>query len=204
MLARACVVCRHHGETDLCADCVGRLVPGPDEPDGLVDGCPPLAALLAYDETSAALVLAIKRQGLRALARRLGRALGALADPAAVDLVTWAPTAGARRRERGFDQAQLLAGAAAATLGLRAEATLRRRPGPPQARRSGSERRRHPGFDLVRRPPTLVDRCVLLVDDVATTGATLAAASAVLESAGASVTAIVVAVAPVPRSSSAA
>jgi predicted amidophosphoribosyltransferase len=99
-----------------------------------------------------------------------------------VQVVTWAPTTTPRRRARGFDHAELLARGVARSVLLPARAALRRRPGPPQTGLSRRARRSGPCFDLLdARLPS----GVLLVDDVATTGATVSAAAAALRSGGA-------------------
>jgi predicted amidophosphoribosyltransferase len=95
--------------------------------------------------------------------------------------VTWAPTSAARRRERGFDQARLLARAVARRLHRPCRALLMRQPGPPQTGRPRRDRLAGPRFSVTRNPP----RRVLVVDDVVTTGATLIAAARALKVAGA-------------------
>jgi predicted amidophosphoribosyltransferase len=142
-------------------------------------------ALFAYDGLARDLIARIKYWRTRAtvpwLAERMA-ALVALADEDAhVHLVTWAPTTASRRRDRGFDHAELLARGVARALGIRAGPTLRRRPGPPQTGQPAAVRRAGPRFGA--RSAGL-PHCVLLVDDVATTGATLAAAAAALRSRG--------------------
>ena len=98
-----------------------------------------------------------------------------------VDVVTWPPTTAVRRRQRGFDQAEHLARAVARGLGLPARPCLSRHPGPSQTGRSARERHRGPVF----RSAGVAGLRVLVVDDVATTGATLGAAARALRSAGA-------------------
>jgi predicted amidophosphoribosyltransferase len=100
-----------------------------------------------------------------------------------VDLVTWAPTSASRRRERSYDQAEVLARAVAWRLGVPCRRLLRRADGsPPQTGRTREERLDDgPAFEARRR----VRGTVLLVDDVVTTGATLRAAEAALRAAGA-------------------
>jgi predicted amidophosphoribosyltransferase len=102
--------------------------------------------------------------------------------PNAVDVVTWAPTTAARRRARGFDQGELIARFVAAELCLPCRRFLRRRPGLPQTGRSAADRWSGPDFLVRRAPPGRV----LVVDDVVTTGATVAAAARALRAAGAS------------------
>jgi predicted amidophosphoribosyltransferase len=137
-------------------------------------------ALLAYDGAGRALVGALKFANARPVARALGPALAALAPP--VDVVTWAPTSPARRRQRGFDQAELLARAVARSLGVPCRCLLGRLPGMPQTGRTRAARLADPPvFVALGRPPP----CVLVVDDVVTTGATVRAALVALREAGA-------------------
>ena len=106
---------------------------------------------------------------------------GPLVDSAEIDVVTWAPTTVARRRQRGFDQAELLGRSVARRLHKPARALLRRRPGPAQTGQPAARRRSGPRFETAKP----VAGRVLLVDDVITTGATVTAAALVLWAAGA-------------------
>jgi predicted amidophosphoribosyltransferase len=124
-------------------------------------------------------------------------ATAAIALPGPVDAVTWVPTTPARRRTRGFDHGELLARAIGRRARLPVRRTLGRAPGPPQTELAAAARRTGPAlFVLARRVPARV----LLVDDVATTGATVAAAARALRGAG-SETITVVTAARTPRGS---
>jgi ComF family protein len=146
-------------------------------------------AARVYDERAACLVHALKYGSRRALAPALADAIAAaLPSALAPDAVTGVPLHPARRRERGFDQAALLAEALADRVGAPylAGALRRTRPTPPQVGRSAMLRRRNvSGAFEVSAPARLRGRRVLVVDDVLTTGATLEACLAALRDAGA-------------------
>jgi len=104
--------------------------------------------------------------------------------PRAVRTVSSAPLHDARRRERGFDQAEVIARCVADILSAPYEPLLRRTHWTePQARRGHSDRQLGDLdgiFVCSRRPPDHV----LLCDDVVTTAATLDAAAQALKAAG--------------------
>lgn len=142
-------------------------------------------AVLRYEGAGRDLVTALKYRNHRAALDRLARA-GAARVVGAVDVVTWPPTSAARRRRRGYDQAELAARAVAGHLGRPARPLLRREGGPPQTGRSAADRRDGPRFTARRGAAARVAGArVLLVDDVVTTGATLRAAARVLAELGA-------------------
>jgi predicted amidophosphoribosyltransferase len=126
-------------------------------------------------------VARLKYRNARAAVPWLAAAMAAVVDRSGLQAVTWVPTTARRRRGRGFDQAEVLARAVARRLGLPCVRLLRRGAGPPQTGRHLAERRLGPRLTARGRVPSTV----LVVDDVVTSGATLAAAAMALRSAGA-------------------
>ncbi len=161
-----------------------------------VDAC---LALLSYEGAGRELVARLKYRNHRAALPGLARAMASLVtDPERVEVVTWAPTTPERRRQRGFDQAELLARATARHLRRPCRRLLVRLPGPAQTGRPLAERRGSPHFRARLQVP---GSSVLVVDDVITSGATVAAAALALRRAGASsVTALAAARTPFPDS----
>ena len=130
-------------------------------------------------------VRAIKFHGHRAAARSLGGALGSLLPLPADSLVVPVPLHPTRLRERGYDQAALLAHACARAAGLplAVRGLVRRRDTPAQARLDASARRKNLAGAFVA-PAPLAQPTVALVDDVLTTGATAEACARALRAAG--------------------
>jgi len=128
------------------------------------------------------------------------RGLSAIAPPMAVlmaeQLVDWSPPvdsivpvplAGSRRRQRGYNQSELLAKELSrlTAVPLAPRALIRPRSAPPQYRLSDRDERRRNVSGVFKSGKRVPQGGVLLVDDVITTGATLDACARVLVVAGA-------------------
>jgi ComF family protein len=134
-----------------------------------------------------------KYGGERALANELGalvaeRVAADLATGVPLDVVVPAVLHSRRARSRGYDQAWLLATVVAERTGLPLRVPLRRiRPAAPQVQLDRAARAENLRGAYVAEAGALRGARVALVDDVATTGATLAAATGALRAAGARV-----------------
>jgi ComF family protein len=144
----------------------------------------------SYEGGLRASVLALKREPH--VARRLaGVMLQAQKRTPSdrADLIIPVPLHGRRERERGFNQAALLARELASATKLPLDEHSLVRCSQTERHRAGMDARARresvAGAFAVRHPKLIAGRRVLLVDDVFTTGATVSACAAVLKAAGA-------------------
>lgn len=197
-LPPVCAGCGVEG-APICADCLptlhGRARLPPGTPLGIAEGPPdPLLQLewcSPFSGTTRRALHALKYAGERRLAAPLGAAVAERwrRAGAAGDLLVPVPVHEGRRRERGYDQAALIAEAAAADLGIPWQAALvRTRATTAQYHLDRRHRASNVADAFLVAPPArgaVEGRWAVLVDDVVTTGATLCASARALLDAGA-------------------
>jgi competence protein ComFC len=131
----------------------------------------------------------LKYNHRRELATTLGRMLSTYWQKVNLpaDLVVPVPLHAHRQKERGYNQAGLLARALTEHLPLALNETglIRTRATPPQVGLGARERKVNVQDAFVWTGARLEGVCVLLIDDVCTTGATLEACALALRQAGA-------------------
>lgn len=188
-----------------CARCWGAVVPT-DPPGPTCRGCRewPSAfraarAAFLLDEVPRAIVHALKYRGWERTAEPMAQRMAELPWPRDVEdearLVVPVPTSAARRRERGYNQAELLAAAFARRTHRTSAPDLlarQRSSGSQTTLQRGERRDNVAGAFAVPAGArdALAGEHVLLVDDVWTTGATAAACVAALLEGGARVVSV--------------
>jgi ComF family protein len=187
-----CAACGEPAPEALCDRCA-RAVRTDSAETRVLPGTDGAASVGPHAGPLREMILGLKfhqREALAApLAGLLAARLAQVQPEWQVEIIMPVPCHPRRRRERGLDHTLLLASALArrTDLPLEAEALRRARYTVPQVRLLPDERRQNMGPDVfvVSRPERVTGRRILLIDDVATTGATLAACATALRAAGA-------------------
>ncbi|MBI2096791.1 MAG: ComF family protein [Candidatus Sungbacteria bacterium] len=208
LFPKRCVGCHKEG-LFLCGQCRGQIQLLPPacfvcrqrSPDGTVcESCKPqtrirrfIAPLSFHDQTSRELIHIYKYQGVKEIAEILGEYITSAARsygifPPDHSILVPIPLSPQRLRERGFNQAELVARVIGEKFGLPVNTGVLRRPlhRKHQTEMPNREERIENAKGVYapkeKIPPGTV---IILVDDVSTTGATLEEAARVLKAAGA-------------------
>ncbi|TET68536.1 MAG: ComF family protein [Dehalococcoidia bacterium] len=201
-----CVGCGKEGRL-ICSSCrqsLPRIAPpicprcGRPQPSGIL--CPDCVSWQAkldgirspfrFEGVMRQAIHQLKYRNLRALVVPLAKLLRdyLITNPVPGEILVPVPMHQKRLRERGYNQSNLLARELGKLTDLTVvdDCLIRQRHTPPQARTSTVDERRSNIADaFVCRDQRLRNKQVLLIDDVATSGATLDACAAVLKACGA-------------------
>lgn len=198
LMPPTCPACGSEGRSP-CSACLAALARRLDEPAGVPiglgrvqpRGIVQLEWCAPYGGTAKECLRALKYDGEQRLAVPLGRLMAERWRRAAVggEVFVPVPVHPARRRDRGFDQAELLCRVVARELGLPVALGLTRAARTTAQHSLGrAARQANVGRVFVvapRHAQAIAGRWVVLVDDVSTTGATLAGCAQALLDAGA-------------------
>jgi ComF family protein len=203
-----CAGCQCNG-TILCSVCTAKIQPipmpfcqhchTPLSPDRGCRRCAQrplrlsgLRCVSGYQEPLRSCIHALKYDGVTRLAQPLGECLAQTSQELKVEgnLVLPVPLHPERLRRRGYNHAALLARICAQKRGIeyREDVLSRSRNTSAQARLSPEERARNVAgaFRCTLGQAAISGKCVILIDDVCTTGATLEECATPLFAAGAS------------------
>lgn len=177
-------------EDGMCLRCQG-ILPWTDEQDRQVEFCETCLSPLWYRDGVRKAVHRYKFLRGRMHSRLLGTLMAQCvhdrwSDP--VDMVVWVPLSSERLKQRGYDQAELLARRVAEELELPvlgALVKIRENAVQSSINRDSARRANVLGAYAVRPKAELSGKRVVLVDDVVTSGATLSECAACLRMAGA-------------------
>jgi len=202
LMPRVCPVCRNglaRGEEHLCTSCLADFPfahPDLDKSGKILEGFDPclrpekLHALFYYDKYAAYknLIYAVKYRSSRLLGVYLGRMLGEhMAGRCRADCIVPVPLHPKRLRQRGFNQAAEIAAGVQRVLQIELleQVLCRVRNNVSQTGKNAEDRKKNvENIFRLCEPSRIAGRHVLLLDDVITTGATVAACMRELSKAG--------------------
>lgn len=189
-----CVFCESVlKDTDICRECEEKLPYTVDDSSmqkfPFIDKC---VSPLYYKDKVRASVHRYKFGGCSAYSRRYAALMSDCVennlDCRSIDVISWIPLSKKRLRQRGYDQARLLAEEIAAKTGLPCRQLLQKvkNNSAQSLTRDAKQRRENvAGVYALDDGADVSGLRILLVDDVVTTGATMSEAARILRKAGA-------------------
>lgn len=179
VLLPICPLCGQTQERmELCARCAGEPL--------RIDG---IRSVALFEGTLRQAIHRFKYRSARDLAAPLGEMIADFwrEHPLSADLIVPVPLHARRLKERGYNQAQLLADQLGGAIGITVAGDVLRRTRytMAQARLDGGQRRQNVQGAFLCQDSRVRDRPVLLIDDICTTGATLESCSVALREGGA-------------------
>lgn len=135
-------------------------------------------------------LLRYKFNGLRGYAQIYGEFLAKSIDETGIscDIITWVPLSKKRFRQRGYDQARLIAENVALRLGKDCVKLIEKTVDNPAQSGTGNAEKRKANVKGVYRavkPEVIKGKRILIIDDIITTGATISECAGILRKCGA-------------------
>lgn len=189
-----CIFCRgflKKSERYICPDCKGKLpytVKGGEQKGDFYSVC---VSPLYYEDNVRESILRFKFKEATGYAEPYGKLIADCIREnlkGRYDLISWVPLSRERYKERGYDQAMLLAMAAALELDDVAVSTLEKYKNVEKQSKMGSVEKRKANISGVYRvedPELIEGKRILLIDDIVTSGSTLSECARMLLQAGA-------------------
>ncbi len=195
LFPQKCTFCRkllHSGESGMCAACEKELpyTRGQAKQNG--DFYSVCVSPLFYEGSVREAILRFKFRDATSYAGLFGKLIAdCIRENLSnrYDLISWVPLSAKRLKKRGYDQAMLLAMAAALELDdVAVETLVKHTDVPAQSGMGSAEKRRAniSGSYSVSDAELIAGKRVLLIDDIVTTGSTLSECARMLRGAGAS------------------
>lgn len=194
---KRCVLCSKMLDSNypdwLCEDCAETIASYSCKQINPIHGADDAVAALYYSGTVKSAMRAFKFRNKKQYAAWFAEKMYAALTPHLsdwrLDLITFAPIGWLRYRERGYNQAELLAGHIAKFTNVPCQAVLKKRAF--IARQSGqkdaiSRRKNAENAFSPKENISLEGKSILFIDDIITTGATASAAVQILRQMGAS------------------
>ena len=194
LFPQKCTFCRkllHSGEIGMCSACRRDLPYTRSHAKRSGDFFSVCVSPLFYEGSVREAILRFKFRDATTYAGLFGKLIADcirenLSD--GYDLISWVPLSAKRLKKRGYDQAMLLAMAAALELNDVAVETLEKHTDVPAQSGMGSAEKRRAnisGSYRVPDPELVAGKRILLIDDIITTGSTLSECARTLLGAGA-------------------